>query len=113
MRRRVSMGAGAVVAAVLARGLVYSAVYLDRPFPTGSYYGFCRNVLLLFEWMWSKAHGWPPLSHIEIFGRFYANVIPIVCPLIGFLVFRLVSRRGFDSSLWKPLLIVAACCPLT
>ncbi|MBS1857258.1 MAG: hypothetical protein JST11_17955 [Acidobacteria bacterium] len=112
MRKRLSIATGALVATVLAHGLVYSALDLNTRWPNDTYYGFCRNVLLAIESMWSRAHGWPPFSHIEIFGGFYANVIHIACPLIGFLAFRLLSRDRIGWTLWKPLLIVSAGCPL-
>ena len=107
-----SLIAGALAAVGLAHGLVYAGIHFDRSPPALSYYGLCREVLVAVDWVWSKAHGWPPLSHIDEFGRFYAGAVHVGCPLIGFILFWLVSRYRMGSKIWKPLAIVAVSAPL-
>jgi hypothetical protein len=112
VRQRLALIVGALTAVALAHGLVYAAVHFDRALPVWSYYGLCQQVLLAVERVWSRAHGWLPLSHIRDFGRFYASAIHIGCPLIGFILFRLISRSRIGWKVWKPLVIVAVCAPL-
>jgi hypothetical protein len=110
MRKSTSIGTGAAVAAFLTHGMVYSAVHFDRPLPVSMYDAFFRWILLAIEQLWSHAHGWQPMSHIHDFGHFYAPVVQVICPLIGFAVFCAISRQKLGSACWKPLAIAL---PLT
>jgi hypothetical protein len=60
---------------------------------------------LATERLWSYAHGWQPMSHIRDFGYFYAPTIQLLCPLIGFALFRIVSRHKAGMNVWRPLAI--------
>jgi hypothetical protein len=109
VKHRWSTLVGALTAAVLAQGLVYAAIHFDKVLPAWSYYGIFQQVAVAVESIWSRVHGWPPLSHVQDFGWFYAAVIHLSCPLIGFLFFGLLSRSRVS---WKPFLIVALCAPV-
>jgi hypothetical protein len=105
MRRSISIGTSAAVAAVFTHGVVSSAVNLNEASPVSTYQGFFQYVLLATERLWSYAHGWQPMSHIHDFGRFYAPAVQLICPLIGFLLFWILSRHKVGINLWKPLAI--------
>jgi hypothetical protein len=45
------------------------------------------------------------LSHVDEFGRFYAYLVFLICPLIGFGIFWLGSEQRIGSQLWKPMAI--------
>jgi ABC-type Fe3+ transport system permease subunit len=105
MRRSISIGTGAVVAAVCTHGMVFSAMNWNQPLPISTYRGFFQHVLLATERLWSYAHGWQPMSHIDDFGLFYAHTVHLICPLIGFALFWIVSRQKVGIELWKPLAI--------
>lgn len=103
MRRSVSSGTGAAVAAVFTHGMVFSAMNLNEPLPISTYQGFFQHVLFATERLWSYAHGWQPMSHIDEFGRFYADTVHLICPLIGFALFWIVSRHKVGIKSWKPI----------
>jgi hypothetical protein len=105
MRRSRSIGTSAAVAAVLTHGVVFSAVNLNEPLPISTYQGFFQHILLATERLWSYAHGWQPMSHIHDFGRFYAPAVHLICPLIGFALFWVISRHKVGINFWKPLAI--------
>jgi hypothetical protein len=71
--------------------MVSSAVNFNGPVPT--------------ERLWSYAQGWLPMSHIRAFGGFYAPVVHLLCPLIGFAVFWVLSRHEGGISFWTPMAI--------
>jgi hypothetical protein len=90
------------MAAIFTHGIVYSAV--NERLPISGYEGFFQHILLAAERLWSYAHGWQPMSHIRDFGRFYGPTIQLICPLIGFALFRMISRRQVASpfgSRWR------------
>jgi len=91
------------VAAVFTHGMVVSAMNLNGPLPISTYQGFFQHVLLATERLWSYAHGWQPMSHIDDFGRFYAHTVHLICPLIGFALFWIVSRHKVGIKFWKPI----------
>jgi hypothetical protein len=105
MRRSSSIGAGAAVAAVLTHGMVFSAVNFRDALRASTYQGFFQHLLLATERLWSYAHGWQPMSHIRDFGQFYAPTIHLVCPLIGFALFWILSRHKVGINFWKPMAI--------
>jgi hypothetical protein len=107
MRSSTAIGIGAAVAAVFTHGLVVSGVHFDDPLPLSTYREFFRNILLATERLWSFAHGWQPMSHIQDFGRFYAPAVQLICPLIGFTLFWILSRHKLGPHLWKPLAIAS------
>jgi hypothetical protein len=43
------------------------------------------------------------MSHIEEFGHFYAHTVDLICPLIGFSLFWMISRRKVGIQFWKPV----------
>jgi hypothetical protein len=45
------------------------------------------------------------MTYIHDFGRFYAPLVELACPLAGFALFCLLSRHRIDRNLWKPLAI--------
>jgi hypothetical protein len=98
-----SIGAGAAVAAIFTHGVVSSAVNLTETLPVSAYQGFFRHILLATERLWSYAHGWQPMSHIHDFGRFYAPVVQLICPLIGFALFWILSRHKLSIDVLKPV----------
>uniref|UniRef100_Q01Y71 Uncharacterized protein n=1 Tax=Solibacter usitatus (strain Ellin6076) TaxID=234267 RepID=Q01Y71_SOLUE len=93
------------VAAVLTHGMVSSAMNFHEPLPVSTYQGFFQYLLLATERLWSYAHGWQPMSHIRDFGHFYAPVVHLICPLIGFALFWTMSRHPAGIKFWKPLVI--------
>ncbi len=105
MRKYLSIGTSATLAAVFTHGLVFSAMDLNEPLSIWTYQGFFRHLLLATERLWSFAHGWQPMSHIRDFGRFYAPAVHLICPLIGFLLFWVMSRHKVGINLWKPMAI--------
>jgi hypothetical protein len=105
MGRSRSIGMSAGVAAVLTHGMVFSAVNLNDSLPISTYQGFFQHMVLATERLWSYAHGWQPMSHIHDFGRFYAPTVHLICPLIGFALFWIASRRKVGINFWKPLAI--------
>lgn len=48
------------------------------------------------------------LSHVEEYGRFLARLVLMGWPVLGFVVFWLLSRCEVGRRWWKPLLIVIA-----
>ncbi|MDR3700337.1 MAG: hypothetical protein P4L56_11910 [Candidatus Sulfopaludibacter sp.] len=102
MSRRRSIGMGAAVAAVFTHGMVFSAVNFNDALPVSTYRGFFRHILLTTERLWSFAHGWQPMSHVRDFGRFYAPMVHLICPLIGFAFFWILSRHKLGGNFWKP-----------
>lgn len=108
MRKRLSLGIGAVVAAVLTHGSIYAAIDLSTLRPMSTYRGLFQHMLLAVEHLWSTAHGWAPLTHFDAFAMFYARAVHLLCPLIGFGVFWLISRHRIGWSIWKPLAIAVA-----
>ena len=88
MRRSASIGIGGAIAAVVTYWMVSSGRYFngDQWFP------------LAIERLWSYAHGWAPLSHIREFGAFYKPLVHLLCPLLGFALYRMTSRR--EGSVW-------------
>jgi hypothetical protein len=105
MDRAKSIGTGAAVAAVLTHGMVFSGMYLNELSPSSTYQGFFQRMAFATERLWSYAHGWQPLSHIRDFGGFYAHTVHLICPLIGFALFWIVSRHQVGSKVWKPVAI--------
>jgi hypothetical protein len=105
MGRSGSIAASALAAALLTHGMVYSGLNLDGPLPASTYQGFFQHLLLAAERLWSYAHGWQPMSHIRDFGRFYAPAVQLLCPLIGFALFRIISRHKVGLQWWKPVTI--------
>ena len=105
MDRAKSIGTGAAVAAVFTHGMVFSGMYLNELLPVSTYQGFFQRMLFAAERLWSYAHGWQPMSHIRDFGGFYAQTVHLICPLIGFALFWIVSRHKVGLSVWKPLAI--------
>ena len=105
MGRSGSIGTSAAVAAVFTHGMVFSAVNLNEPLPISTYQGFFQHMLLATERLWSYAHGWQPMSHIRDFGRFYAPTVQLICPLIGFALFWILSRHKVGINFWKPMAI--------
>lgn len=105
MRRFISIGAGALVAAVFTHGMVFSGINLNESLPISTYQGFFTHALLATERLWSNAHGWQPMSHIKDFGRFYALTAHLICPLIGFALFWILSRHKVSINFWKPMAI--------
>lgn len=105
MDRARSIGASAAVAAVFTHGMVFSAMYLNELLPFSTYQAFFQRMLFATERLWSYAHGWQPMSHIRDFGGFYAQTVHLICPLIGFALFWIVSRHKVGIKVWKPLAI--------
>jgi len=105
MRNCVSLGMGAAAAAIVTHGAVYSAMYLNQPLPPSTYLGFFQQVALAAERWWSYAHGCEPTSHIRDFGWFYAPMVQFLCPLVGFVLFWMLSRTKVGFNLWKPIAI--------
>jgi hypothetical protein len=105
MGRSISIGTGTAVAAVFTHGMVFSGVNLNEPLPISTYQGFFQHMLLATERLWSYAHGWQPMSHIRDFGYFYAPTIHLICPLIGFALFWIISQHNVGIDSWKPLAI--------
>ena len=103
MRRSISIGTSAAVAAVFTHGMVFSGMYLNELLPISTYQGFFQRMLLATERLWSYAHGWQPMSHIRDFGGFYAQTVHLICPLIGFALFWIVSRHKVGINFWKPI----------
>jgi hypothetical protein len=105
MDRSRSIGTSAAMAAALTHGLVFSAVNFNEPLPISMYHGLFRHLLLAAERLWSYFHGWQPMSHIHDFGRFYAPTVQLICPLIGFVLFWIISRHKLGTDIWKPVAI--------
>jgi hypothetical protein len=108
MNKRNSLVVGAIVVAVLTQGFVYGGCHFDRIQPTTTYIGLFQHTILVIEAVWSKAHRWDPLSHVDHFGRWFAEAVHCGCPTLGFAVFCLISGRRVGRDVWKPLGIVAA-----
>jgi hypothetical protein len=100
-----AIGTGAAVASILTHGMVSSGMHLNEPLPISPYQGFFRYVLLATERLWSYAHGWQSMSHIDEFGRFYAQTVHLICPLIGFALYWVISRHKVGINFWKPVAI--------
>jgi len=94
-----------VAAAVLTHGVVLSAMTFNEPLPISTYQGFFWHIVLAAERLWSWSHGWQPASHIRDFGQFFAPTVQLICPLIGFVLFRIISRDKVGIHFWKPLAI--------
>lgn len=105
MRTSLSIGMSVAAPAVFTHGVVLSAMAFNEPLPLSTYQGFFWHIVLATERLWSWAHGWQPLSHIRDFGQFFAPAVHLICPLIGFALFRIFSRRQVGIHLWKPLAI--------
>jgi hypothetical protein len=83
--------------------MVFSAMHFNESLPIWTYRGFFQRIVLATERLWSYAHGWEPTSHIRDFGHFYAPMVRLICPLIGFAVFWMVSRSRAGVHTWKPI----------
>jgi hypothetical protein len=105
MQKSISIATGAAAAAIFTHGMVFSAMDLSERLPISTYRGFFQHILFATEGMWSYAHGWQPMSHIRDFGHFYAPIIHLICPLIGFTLFWILSRHRVGVNVWKPLAI--------
>jgi hypothetical protein len=105
MDRARSIGTGAAVAAVFTHGMVFSGMYANEVLPVSTYQGLFQRMAFAAERLWSYAHGWQPMSHIRDFGGFYAQTVHLICPLIGFALFWIVSRHNVGTKVWKPLAI--------
>ena len=103
MRRPVAIATGAAVAALLTHGMVYTAMDLTEPLPILSYQGSFQHALFAMERLWSQVHGWESMSHIEYFGLIYSRTVHLLCPLIGFGLFWIISRHKVGPKLWRPL----------
>jgi len=103
MRKPVSIGMSAGMAAVLTHGVVRSALNFNERPPISTYQGFFQRVAAVTERLWSYAHGWQPMSHIQDFGYFYAPLVHLTCPLAGFALFWAITRHKVGSHFWKPL----------
>ena len=104
MRTSISIAISGALAAVFTHGLVSSAMYFkEEPLPIAAYQGFFQQILLATERLWSRAHGWQPLSHIQDFGHFYAPLVQLVGPLVGFALFWIMSRHKVGVDLWNPV----------
>jgi hypothetical protein len=106
MRKSISIGTGAAVAVILAHGMAFSAMNLSEPLPISTYRGFFQQPLFVMERLWSYVNGWPSMSHIRDFGNAYAHMVHLICPLIGFALFWIVSRHHVGTNVWKPMAIV-------
>ena len=103
MRKLIAIGTGTAVAAIFTHGMVFSGMYLNVNLPNSTYRGFFTHVLLATERLWSYTHGWQPMSHIDEFGRIYAHTVHLICPLLGFALFWIVSRHKVGFKSWKPI----------
>ena len=103
MRRSISIATSVAAAAVVTHGVVFSAANFNEPLPISTYQGLFQQIMLTTERLWSFAHGWQPMSHIQVFGRFYAPTVELICPLLGFALFCLLSRHKVGANLWKPM----------
>lgn len=119
MRRPLAVSSGLAITAVATHGMVSAGLDLDlsRPVPFWSYGGFFQHTILWMSRLWSDAHGWPGpadlsalsrTGHIDDFGRFLAYAVFLLCPLIGFLAYSLVSGSRVSLQWWKPLTIAIA-----
>jgi hypothetical protein len=109
MRRSMYLALSAIAAAVVTHGMIFSGLQFHNGQAVSGYQGFFQQVLLGVERLWSFTHGWQPLSHLRDFAGFYAGVVHVLCPLLGFGLFRMVSRSRFGADLWKPLSIALLC----
>src|SRR5204863_9667493 len=75
-----------------------------------TYQGFFQELALATERLWSYGHGWAPMSHIRDFGQFYAPMVQLICPLIGFTLFLVLSRHKVNTGCWKPLAVALVLC---
>ena len=107
MRHSLSLGISTAAAAVVTHAAVFSGLYFDDPFPVSWYQGSFREAALAIERLWSYAHGWQPMSHIRDFGSFYAPMVQLLCPLLGFALFLMISRHRVGQNVWKPVSIAA------
>ena len=107
MEKRISIGLSLLIAAVLTHGLVYSGINLNvsKLMPTATYQGFFERMLVAAWAVWAQLRGFEPMSHLEEFGRFYAYLVILSCPLIGFGIFCLGSRQKISEQWWKPFAI--------
>ena len=105
MDRARAIGTGAVVAAVITHGIVFSAMFFNEVLPISTYQRFFQQIVIAAERLWSYAHGWQPMSHMRDFGGFFALMVHLICPLIGFAVFWMLSRHKVGTKVWKPLAI--------
>jgi hypothetical protein len=106
MVKRISIGIALAFSAILTYGLVISGTRVDlTALQAGTYQGIFTRVLSITWAVWSQLRGVQPFSHGDEFGRFYAVLVFLLCPLIGFGIFWLSSRRKNTAQLWKPLAI--------
>ena len=110
MSKRISIALASAFAAVLTHGAVSSGMHFEssKLMPPYTYQGFFARALTSIWRLWGYAHGWMPMSHVEEFGRFYASLVLLTCPLIGFGVFWFVSRQEAGRQFWKPLAVAIA-----
>ena len=87
MRKSIGIWVSAAVAAILTYRVVFAATHWRGTFSAAAYERFFQQVLAAVESVWSYAHGWQPMTHIDQFGHFYAPLVRLVCPLIGFALF--------------------------
>src|SRR5580704_7218959 len=107
MSKRISIALASAFAAVLTHGAVSSGLHLEssKLMPPYTYQGLFARALMSVWRLWDHTHGWMPMSHVEEFGRFYAGLVLLTCPLIGFGIFCFVSRQHVSGQFWKPLAV--------
>ena len=105
MRRSISVGVSAAAAAAFTHGLVLSAVSFTDPLPISTYQRFFWHIVSAAERLWSWVHGWPAMTHVRDFGHFFAPTVQVICPLIGFAVFWIISRQQVGIRCWRPVAI--------
>ncbi len=128
---RISVGLGLFSASVLAFAMIYTGSHSGAlkviSFSTYGYavdssqlasspdaQGLSTGLLTAVWNVWARAQGFEPKSHVEEFGNFYLRFVWLICPLVGFAVFWMDSRREIGPRFWLALAIgvVSALSPL-
>jgi hypothetical protein len=106
LRRSLSIAAGVVAAGVFTHGMVRSAMNLADRLPISTYLGFFQHIVFATERLWSRAQGLKSMTgDIYAFAGFYARMVHLLCPSIGFVLFWILSRHHVGRNAWKPLAI--------
>jgi hypothetical protein len=108
VRKRIGFGLGAVIAALLTHGFVYSGMRLSKPLSVFTYEGSFQRAILSLWHAWTDIHGQAPMTHADDFGRFMAHFVFFVCPVLSFAFYALVRQQRMNWQWWKPLAIAVA-----
>jgi hypothetical protein len=84
--------------------MVDSAKDLANPQPS-LFTSFFQQLFFCLEKVWSAVHGSDAAQHLDDVGRFYANAVGFLCPMLGFLMYLVIFHPKVGLKLLTPVAI--------